>query len=142
MPAELVVSGDEETVGLGTLEIECSALGPPSVVEGGGTTDWWFEGGVLTLVGFTGEGSVGGLVGTNDAGEIIGSFWDIARSGTSTSAGGTGLTVARMRTLDTFLAVGWDFEDETDNGTADIWWLREGLDYPRLWWEFGEVASP
>ena len=25
--------------------------------------------------------------------------------------------------------------DETANGTADIWWILEGQDYPRLWWE-------
>jgi len=24
---------------------------------------------------------------------------------------------------------------ETDNGTDDIWWILEGQDYPRLWWE-------
>ena len=21
------------------------------------------------------------------------------------------------------------------NGTEDIWWILEGQDYPRLWWE-------
>ena len=29
----------------------------------------------------------------------------------------------------------WDFIDETANGTDDIWWILEGQDYPRLWWE-------
>jgi hypothetical protein len=24
---------------------------------------------------------------------------------------------------------------ETANGTEDIWWILEGKDYPRLWWE-------
>jgi hypothetical protein len=24
---------------------------------------------------------------------------------------------------------------ETANGTEDIWWILEGQDYPRLWWE-------
>ena len=24
---------------------------------------------------------------------------------------------------------------ETANGTDDIWWITEGQDYPRLWWE-------
>jgi hypothetical protein len=27
---------------------------------------------------------------------------------------------------------------ETANGTDDIWWILEGQDYPRLWWEFEE----
>jgi hypothetical protein len=25
--------------------------------------------------------------------------------------------------------------DEILNGTEDIWWIDEGKDYPRLWWE-------
>ncbi|MFZ2146695.1 MAG: hypothetical protein WAV28_05685 [Sedimentisphaerales bacterium] len=24
---------------------------------------------------------------------------------------------------------------KTLNGTYDIWWILEGQDYPRLWWE-------
>lgn len=30
---------------------------------------------------------------------------------------------------------GWDFVGESENGKEDIWWLLEGQDYPRLWWE-------
>jgi len=33
------------------------------------------------------------------------------------------------------LEAGWDFVDETANGTEDIWWILEGQDYPGLWWE-------
>jgi hypothetical protein len=40
-----------------------------------------------------------------------------------------------MQTASTFLEAGWDFVDETKNGTDDIWWIPEGLDYPRLRWE-------
>jgi hypothetical protein len=40
-----------------------------------------------------------------------------------------------MQTASTFLEAGWDFIDETANGTEDIWWIDEGNDYPRLWWE-------
>jgi len=28
--------------------------------------------------------------------------------------------------------------DETSNGNEDIWWILEGQDYPRLWWEAAE----
>jgi hypothetical protein len=35
----------------------------------------------------------------------------------------------------TFLAAGWDFVGETPHGPADIWWILEGKDYPRLRWE-------
>jgi hypothetical protein len=51
------------------------------------------------------------------------------------SAGGTGLTTAQMQTAAMFLDAGRDFVDETANGTEDIWWIDEGQDYPRLWWE-------
>jgi hypothetical protein len=36
---------------------------------------------------------------------------------------------------------GWDFVGETANGTQDIWWILEGKDYPRLWWELTEKKS-
>jgi len=56
--------------------------------------------------------------------------------------GGTGesddpylIYAAEMQTASTFLDAGWDFLDETANGTEDIWWILEGQDYPRLWWE-------
>jgi len=78
---------------------------------------------------------VGGLVGSNDSGDVANSFWDIQTSGQSTSAGGAGRTTAQMQMAGTFLDAGWDFVDETVNGTEDIWWILEGQDYPRLWWE-------
>ncbi|MBN2132483.1 MAG: hypothetical protein JW741_23475 [Sedimentisphaerales bacterium] len=50
------------------------------------------------------------------------------------SAGGTGLTTAEMQIAATFLAAGWDFVGETENGPNDVWTMPEG-DYPRLAWE-------
>jgi hypothetical protein len=47
-----------------------------------------------------------------------------------------------MQMASTFLDVGWDFVGEEENGTEDIWWIVEGQDYPRLWWEIGDEASP
>jgi hypothetical protein len=82
---------------------------------------------------------LGGLVGSNGnwgrTGVVSQSFWDTQTSGMSTSAGGTGKTTAEMQTAKTFLDAGWDFVGETANGTEDIWWILEGQDYPRLWWE-------
>ena len=52
-----------------------------------------------------------------------------------TSAGGVGKTIVEMQTTSTFLDASWDFVDETENGVEDIWWILEGQDYPRLWWE-------
>jgi parallel beta-helix repeat protein len=84
----------------------------------------------------TGETRFGGLLGYNWAdASITSSFWDVETSGQTMSAGGTGLTTAEMQTARTFLDAGWDFVDETGNGTEDIWWIDEGKDYPRLSWE-------
>lgn len=43
--------------------------------------------------------------------------------------------MAEMQRAGTFLDAGWDFVGETANGTEDVWWILEGKDYPRLWWE-------
>ena len=85
-----------------------------------------------------GNAYTGGLVGNNSwgyqGGSIISTFWDVETSGLTESDGGTGLTTAEMQDVDSYLDVGWDFVDETDNGTDDLWWMPE-RDYPRLWWE-------
>ena len=78
---------------------------------------------------------IGGLVGDNVGGSVEASFWDIQTSKQVTSDGGTGKVTAQMLTADTYLEAGWDFVNETENGSEDIWWIDEGKDYPRLWWE-------
>ena len=90
----------------------------------------------------TGTDNIGGLVGQGRYGEVINSIWDIETSGQIISAGGIGRTTAEMQTATTFLEAGWDFVGETENGTEDIWWILEGRDYPRLWWEIGDESSP
>jgi hypothetical protein len=83
----------------------------------------------------TGTG-VGGLVGYNWwLCPVTQCFWDILTSAQTKSAGGTGKTTAEMKTAKTYLDAGWDFVGETANGTEDIWWILEGKDYPRLWWQ-------
>ena len=96
----------------------------------GGTVNGCYSTGMVS-----GASYVGGLVGTGSLNRVTGSFWDIQTSGQAKSDGGTGKTTAEMQTASTFLEVGWDFMDETANGTEDIWWILEGKDYPRLWWE-------
>ncbi|MFB0553711.1 MAG: GLUG motif-containing protein [Phycisphaerae bacterium] len=88
----------------------------------------------------TGYSKVGGLVGENDS-IVNSSFWDIENSGQSRSNGGTGKTTAMMQMQSTFTVAGWDFVDETANGTKDIWWILEGQDYPRLWWQLSAFSS-
>ncbi|MBL7186534.1 MAG: hypothetical protein ISS70_09420 [Phycisphaerae bacterium] len=72
----------------------------------------------------------GGLVGASTAGGVYNSFWDIEASGRIVSWGGTGKTTAEMQTTGTFLDAGWDFVNETKNGTEDIWCICEEPDYP------------
>ncbi|HCO95732.1 MAG TPA: hypothetical protein DIU00_17590 [Phycisphaerales bacterium] len=87
----------------------------------------------------TGITQVGGLVGGGHyMADVFGSFWDIETGGQTTSFAGTGKATAEMQTAGTFLDAGWDFVDETENGANDIWWIIEGQDYPRLWWELAD----
>ncbi len=93
----------------------------------------------------TGGTNVDGLVGWK-CGAVEFSFWDIETSSQAhypsgvpgVGTRGTGLTTAEMQRAGTFLNAGWDFVGESENGTEDIWWILEGQDYPRLWWELKE----
>jgi hypothetical protein len=85
-----------------------------------------------------GKQNVGGLVGYQTLGSITASFWDVQTSGVASRSSEFAKTTAQMQTASTFLAAGWDFAGETENGTEDIWWILEGQDYPRLSWELGE----
>ena len=93
-----------------------------------------------------GDVCVGGLIGMYDVGHPTSCFWDTETSGLLNMCGSQvhdatgcddsyGKTTAEMQTAATFLDAGWDFIGETENGTDDIWWILEGQDYPRLWWE-------
>lgn len=89
--------------------------------------------------------SVGQVIGDSNAGGLVGhetgesdvndSFWDIQTSGKTTSAGGTGKNTSEMKDINTFLDAGWDFVEETTNGTDDIWKICDGANYPRLAWQ-------
>lgn len=88
------------------------------------------------------EDGGGGLVGVAVEGQVTGSFWDVVTSGYATSGGGTGLSTAQMKDVGTFLAAGWDFVGESDNGSGDAWRLcQSGAAYPRLAWEFAAVGD-
>ncbi len=100
----------------------------------------------------TGDLNIGGLIGSNGGG-ITTSFWDIETSGRTNmcadqevNAWGCddshGKTTAEMYTAATFLSAGWDFLDETQNGTDDLWWILEGHDYPHLAWQLPIDGSP
>ncbi len=124
----------------------------------GGITGQNEDGGTITrcYVSGTVDGTDfrGGLVGYNQQGMIKDSLWsrqvggDFAMCGhddTNECDNLNGMTSSEMRRASTFLAAGWDFVGETDNGTEDIWRICvDGVDYPRLWWEFenGDFGCP
>ncbi len=87
---------------------------------------------VGTISSGTNNSDVGGLVGGNRDGDVKMSFWDRETSGMAESAGGEGLTTARMQQATTFLEAGWDFVDERSNGVTDAWCMPEGGGYPVL----------
>jgi hypothetical protein len=108
-----------------------------SVTGGAGLTE--ISSGYITNCYAAGRvnGSGGGLIGGSVGFPFpaTNSFWDIEATGQSTSASGTGLTTAEMMTLSTFTSAGWDFVNETVNGPNDVWFIREGKEYPRFVWE-------
>jgi hypothetical protein len=92
--------------------------------------------------------STGLVNGTEDTGGLIGylynssytttaCFWDTETSNQSTSSGGTGKTTSEMQDYYTFFDAGWDFLDETTNGSSDIWGINpsENDGYPFLSWQ-------
>jgi hypothetical protein len=93
---------------------------------------------------------VGGLVGDElEYASVLVSYWDTQTSQLTSSAGGTGKTTTEMKTLSTFTSNwmgGWDFTNETANGTNDYWRMcADGVGYPRLSWEFvkgGDFSCP
>lgn len=82
----------------------------------------------------TGTTNAGGLVGNNTGGSASNCFWDTQTSGKSTSALGSGKPTAVLKSLCTYLNATWDFEGETEFGTADSWVLNaeENNGYPAL----------
>jgi hypothetical protein len=115
----------------------------PNVNSAGGNILMCYSTGIVS-----GRDNVGGLVGYNYqsslpkplpfstyTGVILNSFWDIQASGMTKSAGGMGKTTVQMKTLSTFTSARWDFMGEIANGTEDIWFIRQGLEYPRFVWE-------
>ena len=127
---------------------EGSVIGGVDSDDIGGLCGWNFStiSNCYSIGSVSGTGSSkGGLCGSN-SGTISECFWDIETSGTTDGVGNMdpdpsgviGKTTAEMITLLTFTTAGWDFMGETDNGIDDIWQLCiDGLDYPRLVWQFG-----
>ncbi|MHC5060337.1 MAG: GLUG motif-containing protein [Planctomycetota bacterium] len=87
----------------------------------------------------TGNGNVGGLLGFKIDGYsaesvCISCFWDVDINPVLDGIGNTSdpnvvaESTLEMQKLATFISAGWDF-------TTPIWFIDEGIDYPRLWRE-------
>jgi hypothetical protein len=99
----------------------------------------------------TGNEDVGGLVGYDYGGFYAKCFWDsdvnpdVNGIGNTTDPNVTGESTANMQTMSTFTDAGWDFVGEVINGPNDIWRMCiDGVEYPKLWWEFttGDFVCP
>ncbi|MFZ0034367.1 MAG: GLUG motif-containing protein [Sedimentisphaerales bacterium] len=86
---------------------------------------------VGTVSNGTGVSNIGGLVGENSSSTINYSYF-LETSGSSNN-NGTPLTGAKMKQQQSFS--NWDFFGESTNGTKEIWWINQGVDYPRLNWQ-------
>jgi len=80
------------------------------------------------LTAGSGSTNLGGLMGDNAFGTVSGCYF-LDTSGPDNGVGDP-LTDEEMKQEAGF--VGWDFVDETANGTEDIWWINEGAGYPTL----------
>jgi len=87
---------------------------------------------------------VGGLIGNDDGGSYTGclwcrSFYSIWVTGIANvdpdPNGVLGETLENMEKRATYTDLGWDFVLENDNGTDDIWTVRENRDFPKLVWD-------
>lgn len=121
----------------GTIRL-CYARGSVSGTEKVGGLVGYNENGIIEQCYSAGliwgTSYVGGFCG-EDIGQITGCFWDMETSGTTSSAGGSGVagkTTAQMQTLETFTSAGWDFADD-DGDAAD--WQMASNHYPQLAWE-------
>lgn len=82
--------------------------------------------------------NVGGFLGIDElTGYAADCFWDTQTSGQASSALGTGKNTSEMKTLATYTGSGWDFQQETVNGSNDTWGLNtvDNSGYPFLSWQ-------
>lgn len=87
-------------------------------------------------------GSTGGFAGRNSVAPVD-CFWDTESSGRATSGGGTGKTTAEMQDIDTYDPE-WDIvlESAHDGQFATaVWFIDDGVDYPKLWFEYEESGT-
>lgn len=84
------------------------------------------------------EHITGGIVGYSPGGMVLDCFY--RQNGAMATPLGTELTNTQMKQKASF--AGWDFADDGSDGPNNIWWMCiDGVDYPRLSWEFGQAGD-
>jgi hypothetical protein len=81
----------------------------------------------------------GGIVTTQ--GSVKNVFFDSTINGLPSDDIGTAKTTAQMKSIATYSA--WDIVDYTEHDGKEetaLWFIKDGEDYPRLWYEFIEPA--
>ena len=93
----------------------------------------------------TSSSGVGGFIGENRNNRVSNCFWNIQDNNQFAGIGDDvvdslyGKSKSEMRSKITYLDSGWDFWDEDDNGTEDIWYINEGRNTPKLWWQENHI---
>ncbi|MBN2375244.1 MAG: hypothetical protein JXD22_02495 [Sedimentisphaerales bacterium] len=93
--------------------------------ENQGTVSYSYAAGQVTAGSL-----VGGLVGSGNSADVSDSFWNTETTTQPSSQGGTPLNTEQMQNPQNFLDADWDFINETENGTDDIWTISLCTGYP------------
>lgn len=101
----------------------------------GGDISNSYSTGSVSYTGFT-DPTDKGFTGSS-TGTFSNNFWNTEISGQLTATGASALTSDGMRTLSSFTNATWDFQNESVNGTDDIWGINavENNGFPFLSWE-------
>ena len=76
-----------------------------------------------------------GFIGATYADHLSNCFFDTSSSGhlDSGSIGAIGKNTAELTVASTYISVGWDFTNEINNGTHDIWYIPGDNEYPTFY---------
>lgn len=103
-----------------------------AVGRNNGVVEYTYSTGAVTASG----SNIGGCMGVVESGATAtANYYDTTTSGQSDSTGATGLATASMQDYDTFNGAGWDITDG-DPGSTFTWFIDDGNDYPRLFYEY------
>ncbi|MDX9778578.1 MAG: GLUG motif-containing protein, partial [bacterium] len=105
----------------------------------GGSIQYCYSTGSVTYPGSVNPGDKGfvGTISETGTPAHTANFFDTETSGQSSGTGAAAKSTAAMKSAWTFRNYGWDFADESTNGTEEIWTIASGDNggYPALAWQ-------